>query len=231
MRSYYKNDLKRAYLILEGDEQEQEDYQIHMLRENDIPGILKTDVRYVDNRCHYHYDISGKTSLRALHEKVHLKGDDIKRLIQSLLQAIQTLHNYMLDGTSILLDPDYIYCENEEISFCYYPSCAQNMGEEFHKLTEYFVREVDYKDEEGIRFAYTLHKATMEENYSIEKIMKTLDFEKEEEEPVLVDYVEAMENASIEENMVAEKRDMWEPIRRLLDRRKFGVTGYGSEDL
>lgn len=229
MKSYYKNDLKRAYLILEGEEKEAEDYQIHMLRENEISGILKTDVRYVDNRCHYHYDISGKTSFRAIYEKTHLTGDDIKRLVKALMHTIQTLQKFMLDGSSLLLDPEYIYCENEEVFFCYYPSCRQNMCEEFHKLTEYFVREVEYKDEDGVRFAYTLHKATMEDNYSIEKIMQTLDDEKEEE-PIIVDYTEVMESLNMEENMVAEKRDMWEPIRRLLDRRKFGVTGY-SEDL
>ena len=49
MKACYKNDLKKAYLILEGVESEAEDYQIYMLKENTIPGLLKTDIRYVDN--------------------------------------------------------------------------------------------------------------------------------------------------------------------------------------
>ena len=48
MKACYKNDLKKAYLILEGVESEAEDYQIYMLKENTIPGLLKTDIRYVD---------------------------------------------------------------------------------------------------------------------------------------------------------------------------------------
>ena len=52
-----------------------------------------------------------------------------------------------------------------------------DIKEEFHKLTEFFVREVDYKNKEGVHLAYTLHKATMEEHYSIEKIMEELEHE------------------------------------------------------
>ena len=60
MKTFYKNDLKKAFLILETEEGEKEDYQIVMLQENDIEGLLKTDVRNVNNRSHYYYDISGK---------------------------------------------------------------------------------------------------------------------------------------------------------------------------
>ena len=40
-------------MILEGEEGEKEDYQVVMLKENDIPGILKLDVRYLDNKSQY----------------------------------------------------------------------------------------------------------------------------------------------------------------------------------
>ena len=97
MKTYYKNDLKRTYLILEGNEGEKDDYQVVMLRENEIPGILKTEVRYVDNQSHYYYDISGKTSFKTLYEKTHLSCDDMKRLVSDLLQAIHNLQKYMLN--------------------------------------------------------------------------------------------------------------------------------------
>ena len=79
MKTYYKNDLKRAYMILEGESGEREDYQIIMLKENEIPGILNMEVHYVDNQSQYNYDISGKTSLKILHEKVNLTLEDMKQ--------------------------------------------------------------------------------------------------------------------------------------------------------
>lgn len=236
MKTYYKNDLKRAYMILEGTEGDREDYQIVMLKENEIPGILNMDVRYVDNQSQYYYDISGKTSFKILHEKVNLTLDDMRRLVNDLLQAIQILKKYMLDGKCLLLEPEYIFREDETYYFCYYPSCQQDIKEEFHRLTEFFVREVNYKDEEGVHFAYTLHKATMEENYSIEEIMKNLIPEKEEEEQEdhdisIVDYTERMENMSLEESMIEERDSMWESVRKFLERSKKRKWGYGSEDL
>jgi len=235
VRTYYKNDLKKAYLILEDEEGEKEDYQIIMLKENDIDGVLKTDVRYVDNQSHYYYDVSGKTSFKALHEKINLRCEDIKKLVQDLLQVIQTVQKYMLDGKSILLEPEYIFCDGDKYFFCYYPSCKQDVRKEFHRLTEFFVREVNYKDEEGVHLAYTLHKATMEDNYSIEEIMNRFlqeeKVEEKKEETFIVDYSEQLENTSIEESIIEEKDTMWEPVRRFLEKSKRRLWGYGSEDL
>lgn len=236
MKTYYKNDLKRAYMILEGESQDKEDYQIVMLKENEIPGILNMDVRYVDNQSQYYYDISGKTSCKILHEKVNLTLDDMKRLVNHLLQAIQTLKKYMLDGKCILLDPEYIFCEDKNYFFCYYPFCRRDIREEFHRLTEFFVREVNYKDEEGVHFAYTLHKATMEENYSIEEIMKNFISKEEEEERAnidipVVDYVERIESMAMEESIVEERDSMWESVRKFLERSKRRKWRYGPEDL
>lgn len=236
MKTYYKNDLKKAYLILEGDVGEQEDYQVIMLRENDIDGILKTDVRYVDNQSHYYYDISGKTSFKTLHEKVQLSCEEMQHLVQSLLRTIQTLKKYMLDTNCILLEPEFIFFDQEKFYFCYYPSCRENAKEAFHQLTEFFVREVNYKDEKGVYFAYSMHKMTMEENYSIEEIMRTLmpqeeDGDEEEIEVTVIDYTQRMENSSLQDDLIEEKNDLWEPVRKLLERARKRRMGYEEHDL
>lgn len=235
MKTYYKNDLKHAYLILEGEEEQKDDYQMLMLRENDIPGILKTEVRYVDGLNQYYYDISGKTAFKTMYDKVKLSYADMKKLVSDLLAAIQNLQRYMLDGNCLLLEPEYIFREKGEYYFCYYFSEDGNPREAFHRLTEFFVREVDYKDEEGVHFAYTLHKATMEENYSIEQIMEELLLKEETCEGMTEsppqDYTRRMENPPIEENLIEERNDIWEPMRKILGRAKRRHFGYEEEDL
>lgn len=231
MKTYYKKDLKQSYMIIEGGEGEQEDYQIAMLRENKIPGILETDVRYIDGRCHYYYDISGKVSLKTRYEKRRLCNEDMKQFVAALLRTIPMLQKYMLDSNYLLLQPEYIFYEDEDIFFCYYPCCETDAKEEFHKLTEFFVQEVDYKEEEGLHLAYTLHKATMEENYSIEKIMEKLISKEEEEQQDFVDYTSHMESQELEGVMIAEKPDFWEPVKRLLERKWNNRRRYEEEDL
>lgn len=217
MNIYYKSDLKKAYLILEGGESQREDYQVTMLQENQIPGLLHTDVRFVDNCMNFQYEVSGYTSLMALHEKAKLSYKEILHIVKELLHTIQNLQNYMLDVNHLLLDPEFIFCKKDTFAFCYYPVCTEEVQRSFRQLAEYFVREVDYQDEKGAHLAYTLHKETMANHYSIEEILEK--FTEEDPEPVL-DYVECMEETDLEENMIAEKVDMWDTIRKLLDRRK-----------
>lgn len=131
-----------------------------------------------------------------------------------------------------MLDPEYIYCEKEEFYFCYFPRCECELKEEFHRLTEYFVSEVNYREKEGVHFAYSIHKASMEENYSIERIMNELveavQEEKKEERMIpAVNYEERMEKQGIPE--IHEKKDFWEPVKRLLDKKKKGKWGYWDE--
>ena len=226
MKVYYKNNLKAAYLVIEGEEQENEDYQVAMLHANKIPGLLSMHVRYVDNRSDYHYNISGMQSMKEKFEKEKLVYEDIRRMIQGLLDAMQEAKKYMLDGENILLEPEYIFCERDRFYFIYYPSCEQNLKEEFHKLTEFFVREVDYQNKEGVHLAYTLHKATMEEHYSIEKIMGEMG---QEEVLPKIHYPQKSEPKEEEELAVAEKTEFWEPVRRLLERKKKEKWGYWDE--
>lgn len=226
MKAYYRNNLKKAHLVLEGEETEEEDFQSTMLEENEIPGLLKTRVRYLDNKSLYHYDVSGMVSLKEKHEKEKLNQENIKRLVEQLLNTIKGIQKYMLEGRGILLDPEYIYCEKQQYIFCYYPPNKLEMKEEFHKLTEFFVREVDYRDKEGVYLAYTLHKATMEEHYSIERIME--EIMKEKEEPI-VSYQEKMEESAEKQLAIAEQTEFWGPVKNLLERKKKEKWGYWDE--
>ena len=89
---------------------------------------------------------------------------------------------------------------------------------------------MDYKDKEGVHLAYTLHKATMEEHYSIEKIM---DAALNDEPVTLVRYEERIEDGIEKEtepqNMIAEKKSFWEQMKGFLDQRRQEKWGGWSE--
>lgn len=231
MKTFIKENLKRTYLVLAGEEKDEDDYQILMLKENEIPGVLKTDIRYVDNQSYYYYDISGKISLNMLYEKEHLGCEEMKKIVWDLLMAIQNLKKYMLDENRILLEPEFIFTDKETYFFCYYPPCEEGAKEAFHRLMEFFVKQVDYEDEEGVRLAYTFHKATMEENYSVEEIMKR--FLKEEEKPVLEEVIDVTFEAceEIETEEIKSKGSFWKTSKNLLAKIKSWCMSDDDEDL
>ena len=60
MREEYERDLHHAWMILETDELYKEDYQMRMLMENAIPGLLSVRGQGKDDKSQYRYEISGR---------------------------------------------------------------------------------------------------------------------------------------------------------------------------
>lgn len=150
----------------------QEDYQMRMLRMNEIQGLLPVKGRGMDGISFYDYNVSGKISIQAMYERSKISGKDLKVFLNQLLAVIRTVENYLLDIHCILIDPEYIFYEDEKFYFCYYPQAKQDLWNQIHKLTEYLVKQADYEDKECVRIVFILHKETMAENYSLEKIIK-----------------------------------------------------------
>lgn len=76
-----------------------------------------------------------------------------------------------------------------------------------------------------------MHKMTMEENYSIEEIMQSLLPEETEPEISDYNYTECMEGVTQTEDRVEESNDLWEPVRRLIEKARRRRVGYVGEDL
>ena len=230
MKQFYTNNLKQAHLGLESEGCCEEDFQVWMLRENEIQGLLKIQIKYIDENTQYHYDVSGKVSLKTMFEKRKLRCEEIRGIVNALLETMQEMRKYMLDSSKLIMDPEFIFCERDQYYFCYHPASDEQLTSKFHSLTEFFVREVDYQDNEGVYMAYMLHKSTMEEHYSVEKIMQDTLQRKEEEVPVRYsEVIEKKLETPQEISEVAEKNEFWEPIRKLLARKKKEKWGYWDE--
>ena len=181
MREEYERDLHHAWMILETDELYKEDYQMRMLMENAIPGLLSVRGQGKDDKSQYRYEISGKISVKAKREKEHWKFADLEKFMRQFIQVLYAVKNYLLDVNCLSLDPGHIYVSDEIYYFCYCPGLEGNILEKFHELTEYFVRETDYEQKEAVYLAYELHKASMEENYNIEYALERILEKKENE--------------------------------------------------
>jgi hypothetical protein len=175
-------ELNRTNLQIETGIFYQEEYQIEMLRRNEILGLLKTECHQINNESHFSYDISNMQSLKKKYEVLELRYQDIYNLIKSLIVTVEEIQSYLLEPESLVLDPNLIYLDNEEWKFLFLPIKRSNLGKTFHELTEYFVKTLDYKEIEGIQFASFLHKETLQENFNLEQIFKKYEANKGEPE-------------------------------------------------
>ena len=223
-----------------------EDYQMKMLKANSPEGFLHVGGRGVNGSSYYDYDVSGKVSMQAMYARAKLKAEDIRHFMEQLGNVLKEAERYLLDIHCILMDPEYIFYEEGRYYFCYYPLAKQDIWEKFHILTEYMVKVADYQEEECVRLAFLLHKETMEDNYSLEKLIAACEEKKKEETKIpdirdirketMIDelleerrektsYYDTREHDWISEqemgsSIMRETDNLWMPVKRFLNKHK-----------
>ncbi len=237
MEVNYKQNLNSTHMILVYEQVYKEDYQIPMLKSNDLKGVLPVTVGSVDNKSQFYYDISGKSSMKSLYKKVKMEYEEICGFINQVLEVLKELQQYMLEVNHLILDPEYIFCQKDCYYFCYNPIYQIPIGESFHILSEYLVRQVDYEDKDAVLLTYELHKATMDENYNVNHIMKRVErlrYERKREEECNCEIKEITENCDWAENMkvksISHKQTVCEtkvfsPLKNILKKTKRNKWG------
>ena len=228
-----------------------EDYQMKMLKANSPEGFLHVGGRGVNGSSYYDYDVSGKVSMQAMYARAKLKAEDIRHFMEQLGNVLKEAERYLLDIHCILMDPEYIFYEEGRYYFCYYPLAKQDIWEKFHILTEYMVKVADYQEEECVLLAFLLHKETMEDNYSLEKLIAACEEKKKEETKIpdirdirketMIDelleerrektsYYDTREHDWISEqemgsSIMRETDNLWMPVKRFLNKHKKSKWG------
>ena len=207
MKVKYTKELNQTKLNISLDVQYEKDYQAMMMENNKIVGLLTMHCINIEGKSHFSYNVSGMKSMKKYYEANKFREQDILNFTEVLLQTIKEIRRYMLHPDGLLLHPSYIFNQDGQWYFVYLPNRRWAMDKAFHEMTEYFVRTLDYEEQDGIRLAYELHKETMRENYNLERILQV---HKEQQK----------ENRQQEENSRQEDCQQEEHHRREEHRRK-----------
>lgn len=166
------NELGYTELIIEEEKVYEEHYQMTMLRECKIPGLLSVMGCGIDDRSRYIYDVSGMQSLQKVYDKTPMDEGAIRQFTRGLLALLEEIKHHMLDINHILLEPEYIYKHNDTYYFCYYPLYEKEVKNSFHELSQFFVQHIDYGEVDTVILACGIHKATMEEEYDLAQLLQ-----------------------------------------------------------
>ncbi len=169
----YRRDIRASYMLLVQDER-LDGYEMDMMKQNQIPGLLSFGSRYEDMKTVYQYDITGKQALDIRLASRLADNELLVTLMTGICSVLEQIENYLLDPDKLLLLPECIFWDNEtgEIAFCYYPGNTQVMTEMFQRLMEYLLPKIDHKDENAVTFAYAVYEETLREGYHLEGIRR-----------------------------------------------------------
>lgn len=177
-----KKELNQTRLRIRLDGLYREDYQVRMLRENRISGLLSISAHGEGQSTVYEYDITGLISLRQYYKQRKITREEMNQFLKRIQEVIGETEGYLLNPNRLILNPDYIFYEEGVCKFCYFPQGDEDIRMSFHRLMDDFVQWTDYQDVSSVKTAFYLHKETMKENYSLNRIMQALEKVKEEEE-------------------------------------------------
>ncbi len=174
----YERSMNHNYMILskcdffdnEGDRKD--DFRTRMLLENDIPGLLPVTHRLVNSESRYYYEINSMQSLDRLYDKNEIGYEELKKLLSGCVSLFERLEEYLLDGTQIIIKPQFIYINVEKMEpyFVCYPDYEGDVRLSFMEFIDELLTKIDHNDERAVMLGYKVYRYTRNPNYVISEI-------------------------------------------------------------
>lgn len=181
----YKKDMQKNYLIIKQPSTiTKKSYEMKMLINNQIQGLLNMELRTIDGDEEYYYNITGKQPMTVLFQKETLKEQQIRGILLQIINTLKRGKEYLLLEQNFILSPEYIYLDLEELKpeLIYFSNYKKSIREQLLQLIEYMMDKVDYEDKKAVFLIYGIYKVSREEHITFEKLLKFLEEKKELEE-------------------------------------------------
>lgn len=156
-------------------------YQLKMLENNQIPGLLPVHSRQVNGRYCVEYDITGMRKVKKVLGANEIRGKAAKTFLSNMLCNLMAIEEYFLSYTQCLLEMEYLFVdERNEVRMVYLPV----MGEQ--PTTEQSVRELclsllaEYFTSDKDLFFMELLRYVNMRDFSLEGLRKRMEADRTE---------------------------------------------------
>lgn len=175
LNTKYFKDLNHNYLIIkENLKEDGKNYQHKMITTNRMKHLLECKIRYVDEECHFYYEISSKQSISGLYGNKLMGYEQLRHLFEHMQEALCELENYMLDSRRLILQPEYIFVEpqTEEFYFLYYPHYVEEDSTMTQmSFSQFLVDKVDHEQQNAIDVVYKVYEMMQDGQFLLSSIL------------------------------------------------------------
>ena len=119
MKITYENGWEYTDIHIDLSVPYEDNYQMRMLRANEIPGLAPVKGSGRDGSSRYTYRIRSGISIGKKYETGEMKKEDVHSLLDALLQTTEALQACILSPDGLILTPEMIYTHGGKYQFCY----------------------------------------------------------------------------------------------------------------
>ena len=197
----YLRNLKSNLLIFEPEEKFLSElktkyaFEVGMIEHNCIKSFLRPTIKRINGKLELCYDISSLQPLSRVLEVRTFNTDEIKKFIIDIISATKALEEFLLEASSVVLDPEYIFTDLDlkRYSFLYIPR-SENNKEEMKLLLENILNNINKDDKDCLIMVYGMLKECRKRDFVINDLEELLDgnsqIEAYKQEPVSVNEIE-----------------------------------------
>ena len=216
MKTNYIRDFKHNYLVIRDDRVIEGNYEIKMMTENRIEGLLRCEERMVNGEGFLYFDITSKHMFKNVFSEETLGFEIIKGLFTNIAGLCKEMEKYLLYDDGLVLDPEYIYydIESRKYYFLYYTDESRTGIQE---LFEFLTSHVDSEDFPAVEAVYQMYDMSKKSFYTFEDILRWFseeysekDFSETEKEMTDTSENYACDSNSHQEAICDDAYDAWE---------------------
>lgn len=149
-------------------------YQLQMLTNNSISGVLSLSRRQNNEEVALMYNITGMQTLKdyMANKNNKLTKSEFIKLISSIMKVFDDIYPYQLPSGGVLINPEYIYVKESEFTLSYVYIPVHNNDKSIDDLKEFFMGFVISSniEETNDNFIQRLINLMNSDNLSMKKI-------------------------------------------------------------
>ncbi len=182
------NETEHRYLSMSSDFRLRENFELRMLEENRIEGLLRLSVCDDNGLLRLNYDITGMEPLSEFTAARKLKSADIRQLILTLRHVVSGIAPYLLSSSGILLTPETVYISpfSGAPCFLYLPGRKDTFSEALSDFLQTLLACTDHDDCASVVLAYRLYKESLDHPNALDRLEQLLVSPDSAEDPALL---------------------------------------------
>ncbi len=176
MEIQYRRDMNRNYLVAEEEGITGKEYALHMLERNEIEGFLRLQIRQMNGKTALYFDITSLQPMSRLYENSPMSEEDIRLVLEGIRTAFRESHRYLLDVGDLLLDPEYIYLDQDQrkVGLMYVPGGTAAGTVPLQLIADYTLRNLNHADQGAVDLGYAFYAKVSRENFSPAQVLEEL---------------------------------------------------------